>query len=127
MHDCCGRVRTFGTEYAHDVHNVSQAPAVSIHASSPPLREMNEYELDDGRLVRRESDPRGGDWRFRAHEDETAVGGGRSIEQVLDEARWTLRRLSPEAAYDERIGSGALLVDIRPERQREMEGQFQER
>src|SRR5271156_189468 len=36
----------FGPDYAHDVRNVSLAPAISIHAYSPPLSEMNDYELD---------------------------------------------------------------------------------
>jgi mannose-6-phosphate isomerase-like protein (cupin superfamily) len=49
-----GTSRAFGPDYAHDVRNASIAPAVSIHAYSPPLREMNEYELDGGRLIPRE-------------------------------------------------------------------------
>jgi mannose-6-phosphate isomerase-like protein (cupin superfamily) len=46
-----GKSRAFGPDYAHDVRNVSLAPAVSIHAYSPPLSEMNEYELDGSRLI----------------------------------------------------------------------------
>lgn len=49
-----GKPRAFGPDYAHDVRNVSLAPAISIHAYSPPLSDMNEYELDGGRLVPRE-------------------------------------------------------------------------
>ena len=49
-----GKPRAFGPDYAHDVRNVSLAPAISIHAYSPPLSEMNEYELDGSRLVPRE-------------------------------------------------------------------------
>src|SRR5580704_15268833 len=49
-----GKPRAFGPDYAHDVRNVSLAPAISIHAYSPPLIEMNEYELDGSRLVPRE-------------------------------------------------------------------------
>jgi len=33
-----GQARAFGPDYAHDVRNVSPAPAVSIHAYSPPLK-----------------------------------------------------------------------------------------
>ena len=40
-----GKSRAFGPDYAHDVRNVSLAPAVSIHAYSPPLTDLNEYEL----------------------------------------------------------------------------------
>ena len=49
-----GKPRAFGRDYAHDVRNVTLAPAISIHAYSPPLSEMNEYELDGSRLVPRE-------------------------------------------------------------------------
>jgi hypothetical protein len=49
-----GKPRAFGLDYAHDVRNVSLAPAISIHAYSPPLNEMNEYELDGSQLVPRE-------------------------------------------------------------------------
>ena len=49
-----GKSRAFGPGYAHDVRNDSLAPAVSIHAYSPPLSEMNEYELDGSQLIPRE-------------------------------------------------------------------------
>jgi mannose-6-phosphate isomerase-like protein (cupin superfamily) len=49
-----GKSRAFGPDYTHDVRNVSLAPAISIHAYSPPLSEMNEYELDGSRLIPRE-------------------------------------------------------------------------
>jgi len=49
-----GKSRAFGPNYAHDVRNDSLAPAVSIHAYSPPLSEMNKYELDGSRLIPRE-------------------------------------------------------------------------
>jgi mannose-6-phosphate isomerase-like protein (cupin superfamily) len=41
-----GKPCAFGADYAHDVRNDSLAPAISIHAYSPPLSEMNEYELE---------------------------------------------------------------------------------
>src|SRR5271155_2609919 len=47
--------RAFGPDYTHDVRNVSVGPTISIHAYSPPLSEMNEYELDGDQLVPRES------------------------------------------------------------------------
>jgi rhodanese-related sulfurtransferase/mannose-6-phosphate isomerase-like protein (cupin superfamily) len=121
-----GKSRAFGPDYTHDVRNVSLAPAVSIHAYSPPLREMNEYELDGRQLIPRE----------RASErDETLDEQGRarrrepvyrnsvsSIEQVLAAARARLRRLSPDEAYEAMARAEAILVDIRPEGQRAMEG-----
>lgn len=47
-----GGSRAFGAEYIHEVRNVSDAPAVSVHAYSPPLASMNRYDLVDGALVR---------------------------------------------------------------------------
>src|SRR5438094_6894516 len=41
----------FGAHYVHDVRNLSDAPAVSVHAYSPPLTTMTFYDVDDfGRL-----------------------------------------------------------------------------
>jgi tellurite resistance-related uncharacterized protein len=40
----------FGPRYVHDVRNLSDAPAVSVHAYSPPLTTMTYYDLSDGRL-----------------------------------------------------------------------------
>jgi Cysteine dioxygenase type I len=42
----------FGARYVHDVRNLSAAPAVSVHAYSPPLATMTFYDLADGRLER---------------------------------------------------------------------------
>ena len=59
-----GKPRAFGPDYTHDVRNLSLAPAISIHAYSPPLSEMNEYELDGSELVpRRRASLEGGDAR----------------------------------------------------------------
>jgi quercetin dioxygenase-like cupin family protein len=40
----------FGPHYIHDVRNLSDAPAASVHAYSPPLTTMTFYDLDDGGL-----------------------------------------------------------------------------
>jgi rhodanese-related sulfurtransferase len=48
--------------------------------------------------------------------------GALSIEQVLSAARARLRRLSPHEAYEAMVKTGAILVDIRPEGQRSIEG-----
>lgn len=42
----------FGAHYVHDVRNLSDAPAVSVHAYSRPLTEMSYYDVADGQLVR---------------------------------------------------------------------------
>jgi len=55
-----GKTFSFVPDYAHDVRNDSTALAVSIHAYSPPLDEMNEYELDNGYLVLQHHIPRAG-------------------------------------------------------------------
>jgi len=46
-----GRVRSFGPRHVHEVVNESTAPAVSIHAYSPPLAGMCRYELTRSGLV----------------------------------------------------------------------------
>jgi predicted metal-dependent enzyme (double-stranded beta helix superfamily) len=45
-----GGVRSFGARFVHHVANNSAAPAVSVHAYSPPLPEMRRYELTAGGL-----------------------------------------------------------------------------
>ena len=42
----------FGADRVHDVRNLSAAPALSVHAYSPPLRSMSYYDMSSGRLVR---------------------------------------------------------------------------
>ena len=41
-----GRTAAFGRGYVHEVSNPALEPAVSVHAYSPPLTEMNYYALD---------------------------------------------------------------------------------
>jgi rhodanese-related sulfurtransferase/predicted metal-dependent enzyme (double-stranded beta helix superfamily) len=121
-----GKPRAFGPDYAHDVRNASLAPAISIHAYSPPLTDMNEYELDGIRLVPRErqSDTP----NTIAPELRTQNGNpshrvtNSSIDQVLAAARSRLRRLSPHEANEAMLKTGVTLVDIRTERQRAIEG-----
>jgi rhodanese-related sulfurtransferase/mannose-6-phosphate isomerase-like protein (cupin superfamily) len=121
-----GQTRAFGPNYTHDVRNVSFAPAVSIHAYSPPLNEMNEYELDGSRLVPRERVPQQTETLDREGQvrkwQPARRTGALSIEQMLSEARARLRRLSPEEAYEALVKTEAILVDIRPEGQRAIEG-----
>jgi hypothetical protein len=40
-----GTVTTFGARHLHDVGNDSGAPAVSVHAYSPPLTAMRRYDM----------------------------------------------------------------------------------
>ena len=47
----------------------------------------------------------------------------KTVEQLLDEARDRLRRLSPAEAADA-LAAGALVVDTRPAAQREREGEM---
>ena len=42
----------FGEHYVHDVRNVEAETAVSVHAYSPPLSQMNYYDVDGHQLVR---------------------------------------------------------------------------
>jgi rhodanese-related sulfurtransferase len=121
-----GKPRAFGPDYAHDVRNVSLAPAISIHAYSPALSEMNEYELDGSRLVPRErvldkADTLDRESRVQRRKPVDRTGT-LSIEQVLSAARARLRRLSPDEVYEAVTMTEAILVDIRPESQRAIEG-----
>jgi rhodanese-related sulfurtransferase/predicted metal-dependent enzyme (double-stranded beta helix superfamily) len=121
-----GKPRAFGPDYAHDVRNVSLAPAISIHAYSPPLTEMNEYELDGSRLVPREPasvkpETINQEWGAQRLKPVSRTDVS-SIEQVLSAARTRLRRLSPDEVYDAVAETEAILVDIRPESQRAIEG-----
>ncbi|MBO0876714.1 MAG: cysteine dioxygenase family protein [Pseudonocardia sp.] len=43
----------FPVEYVHDVTNTAAAPAVSVHAYSPPLTAMSYYRVEPGGLLRR--------------------------------------------------------------------------
>jgi predicted metal-dependent enzyme (double-stranded beta helix superfamily) len=47
-----GSVVQVAPDVVHDVTGTGPAPAVSIHAYSPPLRLMTYYDLHDGRLRR---------------------------------------------------------------------------
>jgi rhodanese-related sulfurtransferase len=121
-----GRPRAFGADYTHDVRNVSLAPAISIHAYSPPLNEMNGYELDGSRLVPRErssvkTETIHEEWRGERLKPVDRTGG-LSIEQMLSAARTRLRRLSPDEVYEAVTMTESILVDIRPESQRTIEG-----
>ena len=121
-----GKPRAFGPDYAHDVRNVSLAPAISIHAYSPPLSDMNEFELYGSRLVRRDHASGGAetvDHESRVQRREPLDrNGAMSIEQVLSTARARLRRFSPNEANEAVSKAEAILVDIRPESQRAIEG-----
>lgn len=118
--------RAFGPDYVHDVRNASLAPAISIHAYSPPLSDMNEYELNGSQLVPRDrasGKTESVNQEWRAQEGKPLSGiGALSIEQVLSAARARLRRLSPDDASEAVAKAEAILVDIRPEGQRAIEG-----
>jgi rhodanese-related sulfurtransferase len=121
-----GKPRAFGPDYVHDVRNVSLAPAISIHAYSPPLSDMNEYELDGSRLVPRDrasakAETVDQEWRVQKSKPLDRAAS-LSVEQVLSVARARLRRLSPNEAYEAVTKTDAILVDIRSEGQRAIEG-----
>jgi len=124
-----GKPRAFGPDYAHDVRNLSIAPAISIHAYSPPLTEMNEYELYDGRLIPRNGVPHhiktvDQNLRMRRRKPAKRTDVSR-VEQVLAATRARLRRLSPDDAFAALAKAKAVLVDIRPSDQRAIEGSIE--
>jgi rhodanese-related sulfurtransferase/mannose-6-phosphate isomerase-like protein (cupin superfamily) len=121
-----GEARSFGPDYAHDVRNASEAPAISIHAYSPPLTEMNEYEIEGAELILR-NEPRRQDRtlhlssRARTEDAERETRESR-VDRRLAAARARLRRLAPVQAREALAGPDTVLVDIRPEGQRATEG-----
>ncbi|MGY1784942.1 rhodanese-like domain-containing protein [Geodermatophilus sp. SYSU D00698] len=48
--------------------------------------------------------------------------GAKSVDQLLEEARSRITRVTPEEAA-QRVANGAVLVDIRPQSQREADGE----
>lgn len=46
-----GRSVGFDERYVHDVRNLSEGPAISVHAYSPTLTSMTYYDLHNGELV----------------------------------------------------------------------------
>ena len=57
-----GRVRHFGPHYVHQVTNLADDPAVSVHVYTPGLAWMNTYRVDGAALVRTGTERAGVDW-----------------------------------------------------------------
>ena len=109
----------FGPHYVHDVRNHREAPAVSVHAYSPPIRLMHYYDPSGGSLLR---------WAASWTDDPEAPAPAReaafaSLEDMLGSARGRLARLTAEEAA-EAVRWGAQLIDIRPEWQRRADGEI---
>ena len=126
-----GAYASFGPAHVHDVRHHGDGPAFSIHAYSPPLVAMTYYDLGPFGLMARETvgvDSPEGERTVSPTRPGPKVSRrlGRpapwSVGDLLDEARDTLDRVSPEAAFAE-IAAGAALVDIRPPEQRALEGE----
>ena len=47
-----GDTVAFGEHYVHDVRNIAETPAVSVHAYSPPLSLMNYYDTEGADLIK---------------------------------------------------------------------------
>ena len=47
-----GDTVVFGENYVHDVRNLDEQTAVSVHAYSPPLSLMNYYDTEDNGLIK---------------------------------------------------------------------------
>jgi rhodanese-related sulfurtransferase/predicted metal-dependent enzyme (double-stranded beta helix superfamily) len=109
-----GATVTFGSHYIHDVRNTGGPVAVSVHAYSPPLSLMNFYEVEEQRLSRLASS-----W---TDDPESGAPTYRTVDEMLAAARSGITRLSPHEAAAA-VEEGALIVDIRPVWQREVEGE----
>jgi hypothetical protein len=57
-----GRVRHFGPHYVHQVTNVDDEPAVSVHVYTPRLTVMNTYRVEADGVVRTGTERAGVDW-----------------------------------------------------------------
>jgi predicted metal-dependent enzyme (double-stranded beta helix superfamily) len=57
-----GAVRAFGTDHVHQVANISDSPAVSLHVYAPRLHTMTRYTLADGVLAVAGVARAGADW-----------------------------------------------------------------
>ena len=55
LRHAAGEAFDFDASHVHRMLQVSEAPAVSIHAYSPPLWRMGAYEIGDGGELRRHS------------------------------------------------------------------------
>ena len=55
-------MRHFGPHYVHQVTNAADEPAVSVHAYTPALVQMNTYSLLGGVLLHTGSERAGVDW-----------------------------------------------------------------
>lgn len=109
-----GQTARFGPAYVHDVRNDARPTAVSVHAYSPPLSEMNYYDAEDGELRRLATS-----W---TDDPEAPAPAYSSVEDMLVAARARITRYSPlEAAAA--VQQGARLVDIRPAWQRHLDGE----
>lgn len=57
-----GEGRSFGPHHTHNVANLGDRPALSVHVYSPALRGMTRYALLDGRLQATGIEPAGVKW-----------------------------------------------------------------
>ncbi|HUB40989.1 MAG TPA: cysteine dioxygenase family protein [Streptosporangiaceae bacterium] len=57
-----GSLTTFGARHLHDVSNAATAPAISVHAYSPPLTAMRRYEMTAAGLALVATDRAELDW-----------------------------------------------------------------
>lgn len=57
-----GRVRHFGAHYVHQVTNLADEPAISVHVYTPGLTVMNTYRVENHGLVRTGTERAGVDW-----------------------------------------------------------------
>ncbi len=87
----------FGPAHVHNVSHAGTAPAVSVHAYSPPLVTMTYYELTPRGLVANETvvvtSPEGPRRELRRHRSLQGV------DDLLADARLAIERLSPKAAH----------------------------
>ena len=120
----------FDQGHVHDVLNEGPEPAISLHVYSPALTSMTHFDLVGDQLAAREVSFTDDGWEDDGGSvllDPTALrlGGAmtRSVDDLLAQARLEIERVDP-GELERLRAEGALVVDIRPERQRAEEGEL---
>jgi rhodanese-related sulfurtransferase len=112
---------TLEREVVHDVGNPASVPAVSVHVYSPPLSAMTFYDesgLPEAVLAVAEERPVA---ESRALALDLHPSSTSSVDLSLASAREGLDRIRP-ADLEAVAASGALLVDVRPQSDRVLDG-----
>ena len=105
----------FGPGHVHDLVNEGPGPALSVHVYSPALRTMTFFDqhADRGLVA----------VRTEEYHEGILVRMTRTADQLVTDARRRIDRIVPGSLAGV-VSGGGLVVDIRPEAQRVVEGEL---